>query len=336
MIRGTTTIARQALWAAVFVILWGNMNVFAHHYAVHHGAQAVGIALISVSAAALVMLAYGGWQLATARQTLRYPLTWLYAVCRVGAVICLTLGLTSLTPGTAMFLSITDILFTLPLVWAVLGRRSPTFDVVCALGLLLGLIGMVQHIENRWLNMGMWWLFGEGVLNAIMAVTMEKHPTWPHGLSWKARSAFTGAVLLATCIALYAVFVLLALLGLVLPLPEGLLAWADPVALWTGLFSGATWVFGVLLGMMFRAPMMLMSFVALRGLKSELYTAMWAVFPLLTWGTEWALYRLGYWAQPPIVGEGLGWGLLMVFSLMVMALAQLRRMLTPKDAKKTA
>lgn len=324
------TITRQALWAAVFVILWGNVNIFAHYYAVHHGGSAVGIALISVFTAALVMLGYGGWQLATARNTLRYPLTWIYALCRVGTVICLTLGLTSLTPGTAMFLSITDILFTLPLVWLVLGRRSPWFDTVCALVLLFALTNLVGYVENGWLNFGLWCLLGEGVLNAVMTITMEKHPTWPHGLSWKARSAFTGAVLLATSLVLYVAFAVVALLAMILPLPANLQHWADPDALLIGIFSAATWGFGILLGLLFRAPQMLLSFVALRGLKSELYTAMWAVFPLLTWGTEFALYQLGYWPQPPIVGEGLGWGLLMVASLTAMAVAQLRRILASK------
>jgi hypothetical protein len=272
------------------------------------------------------MLGYGGWQLATARNTLRYPLTWVYALCRVGTVICLTLGLTFLTPGTAMFLSIVDILFTLPLVWLVLGRRAPLFDNCCALALLVGLFGVVQKIDNQWLNWGLWCMLAEGVLNAIMTITMEKHPTWPHGLSWRARSAFTGAVLLATSVALFVGVTLVALLAMVLPLPTALANWANPEALLAGLFSPATWAFGIALGVMFRAPQMLLSFVALRGLKSELYTAMWAVFPLLSWGTEWLLYRLGYWPQPPLMGEGLGWGLLMVAALTVMAVAQVRRL----------
>lgn len=322
-----TVIARQALWAAVFVILWGNLNIFAHHYAVHHGASAVGIALISISAAAVVMLAYGGWELATARNTLRYPLTWVYALCRVGTVICLALGLTGLTPGTAMFLSITDIIFTLPLVWVVLGRRQPLFDVLCVVGLLIGLQGVVGQLDNQWLNFSLWCLLGEGMLSAVMTITMEKHPTWPHELSWRARCAFTGAVLLATTLALYAAFILVAVLGMLLPLPEALANWANPQALLGGLFSAATWGFGVFLGVVFRAPQMLLSFVALRGLKSELYTAMWAVFPLLTWGTEWVLFQVGHWPQPPMMGAGLGWGLLMVGSLMAMAVAQLRRVL---------
>lgn len=326
MIQGHSTISRQALWAAVFVILWGNVNIFAHHYAVHHGASAIGLALISVFAGALLMLGYGGWQLATARNTLRYPLTWVYALCRVGTVICLTLGLTFLTPGTAMFLSIVDILFTLPLVWLVLRRRAPLFDTCCALALLVGLFGVVQKIDNQWLNWGLWCMLAEGVLNAIMTISMEKHPTWPHGLSWRARSAFTGAVLLATSVALFVGITFFGLLALVLPLPVALANWANPEALLAGLFSPITWAFGIALGIIFRAPQMLLSFVALRGLKSELYTAMWAVFPLLSWGTEWLLYRLGHWPQPPLMGEGLGWGLLMVAALTVMAVAQVRRL----------
>jgi len=259
---------------AASVVWWGALIAVSRVVLLRYGFDPWALSFIQLCAGGIVLLALGGGR-SLALASLRRPATWALGVLRVASAALYTAVLawvSALEAGTIGAVSLP--LVTLA-VWAAFGRRPRLRELPGHLVILAAIAAVVGGLDPSIRQAVVYLMLLNAVCIALIAIVAERHPD---NLSDEpgARLRFTGAVLLTTA----TLFLAARAVGM---------GGGAAAAAWDWPLLAA----GVAVGVVLRAPSMVLTFWSIRLVGAQNYTAANAFLPLVGMTLEEAAVGVG-------------------------------------------
>lgn len=256
----------------------------------------------------------------------RHPLDWrdflldyhtiLYGVARVGTGAFFTAALVHIAASSAAMLGIFNVTIGMTLLF-MLHRKLPSMAELPGHGLILGgFLTLCWQLEDGFSNPAILFMLASEVCVVISSIVAERHPR-NQGDNPGQRAYLTGVLLttsgfLTVLGALAINFISLALVG-----DSG---FTDVGAALSAVFQPDVWIFGALIGVLLRGPVVYFSLRAVQLAGAQSYLAFSALLPFLSLGLEHLLSASGHQLASITRPEQVATGLIMTLgSLWVLA-----------------
>ena len=280
---------RGGILAFISLFLWAILDVLSRYGVVELHLHPWGFASLQMVVAGIGLLILGGRGAANMR-TLRHPLTWYIGFLRVTKDVLFILSLTMITATEATFLESFDLIIALGLVWVFMGRPMGLRDVPGTAMVLAALIYLVLQTSGGFANPAVWMMIAAAFCLALMTLLTEVHDETRKATNLRARCRVTGVVSLVTGLIFVGMMFVVDGLATLWPwLKEGdtiFNAIVREVLPPSALIHSATLGAAVVMGLLLRAPVMYLTFSAIRLIKTEVYLMIMTLLPFVTLAVE--------------------------------------------------
>lgn len=273
---------------AAAVVSWGVLIVISRVLVAGFGLNPWALAFIQMAVGGAAMFAAAG-RGPLPLKAMRDPHTWIYGSLRVLTAATLT---AALAYGTSAEISVLSALFIpigMLLAWGLFARRPGPADVLGSLVILAGIAGVADGLPGGIVGTAALLMLVSATATALCSAVAEMHPE-NQADDRKIRLRLTGAAMLATAVLMLAAAAAAARLD-----PDGLVAAHVPLEAVT---DPATWVAGVVVGVLLRGPSTYATFRAIRMVGSENYLMGVALLPAFNLFGESVAAALGLLPAP--------------------------------------
>lgn len=280
----------------VTVALWAVWDIVARYGVTQLGVEPAVYVAYAHIAAALVLLLFAAPTSADWR-TLRAPETWIFGLLTLALDVAFVTSVVFVTNTEANFLFRLSIAFSLLAAWWMLGRKPSLTDAIGSLVIIAGALVIAAGFDPD-VRLAAIVAIGIGaVLQSLLTLLAETHPTVHANPSWRARAFQTGLVLMATSLLFLGVAVGGALLAQVFVEAPGagvLRNIFGGEASGLSAFShGPTIVLGILAGIFILSLATVGYFVAAKVATTEVFAMVAAALPVMTLVLEWSAAQAG-------------------------------------------
>ena len=215
------------------------------------------------------------------------PINWAYGILRVMTGVTWTAALVYISAPQSGILSQTGMPLAALAATFILGRPPGRSEWLGHAALIAGAVWLAWHLPGGFTNPAVLLMLASEVTAISSSVLAEKHPDNQIKDAW-AHLRFTGVLLLITASIFLAVP---PLVDLISPVPIPYISTA-------GLFGTETLIAGLLIGVLFRGPAMVLSLRSIKTAGIEKYILSTSVLPFILLGLEMIAARLGLTPTP--------------------------------------
>ena len=215
------------------------------------------------------------------------PINWAYGILRVMTGVTWTAALVYISAPQSGILSQTGMPLAALAATFILGSPPGRSEWLGHAALIAGAVWLAWHLPGGFANPAVLLMLASEVTAISSSVLAEKHPDNQIKDAW-AHLRFTGVLLLITASIFLAVP---PLVDLISPVPISYISTA-------GLFGTETLIAGLLIGVLFRGPAMVLSLRSIKTAGIEKYILSTSVLPFILLGLEMIAARLGLAPTP--------------------------------------
>ncbi|WP_022731954.1 DMT family transporter [Thalassospira lucentensis] len=215
------------------------------------------------------------------------PINWAYGILRVITGVTWTAALVYISAPQSGILSQTGMPLAALAATFILGRPPGRSEWLGHAALIAGAAWLAWHLPGGFTNPAVLLMLASEVTAISSSVLAEKHPDNQIKDAW-AHLRFTGVLLLITASIFLAVP---PLVDLISPVPIPYISTA-------GLFGTETLIAGLLIGVLFRGPAMVLSLRSIKTAGIEKYILSTSVLPFILLGLEMIAARFGLAPTP--------------------------------------
>ena len=215
------------------------------------------------------------------------PINWAYGILRVMTGVTWTAALVYISAPQSGILSQTGMPLAALAATFILGRPPGRSEWLGHAALIAGAVWLAWHLPGGFANPAVLLMLASEVTAISSSILAEKHPDNQIKDAW-AHLRFTGVLLLITASIFLAVP---PLVDLISPVPIPYISTA-------GLFGTETLIAGLLIGVLFRGPAMVLSLRSIKTAGIEKYILSTSVLPFILLGLEMIAARLGLTPTP--------------------------------------
>lgn len=215
------------------------------------------------------------------------PINWAYGVLRVMTGVTWTASLLYISAPETGILSQTGMPMAALAATFILGRTPGRSEWLGHAILISGAFWMAWHLPDGFSNPAVWLMLASEVTAIASSVLAELHPDNQIKDAW-AHLRFTGVLLLITA----SIFLIVpSFIELISPVPIPYLSNA-------GLFGTETLIAGLLIGVLFRGPAMVLSLRSVKVAGIEKYILSTTLLPFVLLGLEMLASQFGLTPAP--------------------------------------
>ena len=215
------------------------------------------------------------------------PINWAYGILRVMTGVTWTAALVYISAPESGILSQTGMPLAALAATFILGRPPGRSEWLGHAALIAGAVWLAWHLPGGFANPAVLLMLASEVTAISSSVLAEKHPDNQIKDAW-AHLRFTGVLLLITASIFLAVP---PLVDLISPVPIPYISTA-------GLFGTETLIAGLLIGVLFRGPAMVLSLRSIKTAGIEKYILSTSVLPFILLGLEMIAASFGLTPTP--------------------------------------
>lgn len=308
------------------VILWGFLDAASRYAVTEVAADPWIFSCVNLMTGALLMLAMAG-RGHNPMSTIYHAHTWFFGFFRVLMTLFLVFAFTSISASEANFMLRINVIMGMLAAYFIFKRKAQKTDIPGGILLVTGFFLVALRQQDAFLNVAVILVVLAAVCDTILTIIAETHPVSNRATGIKVRLRYTGFVLLVSSFFFIAIAFLLAKLKFnpaLADLGSGVatvLASAPDVANFS---HPGTWVAGIVVGVLLRAPSMYLYLYAARLLKTENLMMAATLAPFATLGAEGLFFSLGLMDSPTLDSLDVLAGFLMTFGALSMVFLRAR------------
>ena len=300
------------------VILWGILDAASRFAVTEMAADPWMFSCINLLAGSLLMLAIAG-RGHSRMSTLYHAHTWFFGFFRVLMTLFLVFAFTSLSASEVNFMLRINVVLGMLAAYLLFQRKAQKTDIPGGILLLIGFFTIALRQQDAFLNIAVVLVMLAAVCDTVLTVIAETHPVSNRATGIKARLRYTGFVLFVTSLFFIALdFILAKLKGSHIITNETLVTFLNSAPDISSFNHPGTWISGIVVGILLRAPSMYLYLYAARLLKTENLMMAATLAPFATLGAEGLFYSLGLMQIPTLDTLDIFAGAMMTFGALSM------------------
>ncbi len=211
-----TNFQKAGVLSLVSICLWAILNVTVRYFVVEYQCHPIAIACSNSLSCALVLILIGKRNFEFGK-ILKNLNTWFFGITQLLKNICLIYAFIYISSTQVNLLTNIEIVMSMLLTWVILGRKPNKIDFVAIAIITLGCLIIIAGFPEKTMLIAAFWVLTGSALTSLRAIFTEIHTENKKELTTRERCSVAGYILLISGLLFVAFFVLLSLLGLMLP-----------------------------------------------------------------------------------------------------------------------